>query len=113
MKTIKSILTLFALVAVFSPTAIAQVGTAEVNATATVYSTLELDFSSGSNSDEINFGGLLKGNYTATVQSDGSQHSNVGQDASPATGTLSADNGSSIFISYTTDVLMENDNNRS
>src|SRR5690554_4804576 len=103
MKTIKSILTFFALVAVFSPTAIAQV---EVTATATVYSTLSLGFTGTGGADVITFGGLLKGDYTATVQSDGTGHENVGQTASPATGTITADNGADIYISYSSSVIM-------
>lgn len=108
MKTLKTLFSVLVLAAVFSVNAFAQAeDTQEITATATVFSTLSMDFTGGSAS--IDFGGLLQGAYTATVQSDGSAHTNAGESASPASGVITADAGSVIFISYENGVMANDD----
>lgn len=110
MKTLKTLLSVLVLVAVFSVNAFAQVDAheVEVSATANLLSTLTLKFDGAGDSDEINFGDLVIADYTAIVKSDGSAHALTGESASPATGKLSATTGNTVYISYSTTATMSN-----
>lgn len=106
MKTLKTLFSVLVLAAVFSVNATAQDYTAEVSATANVLSTIEIEFAGGA--DEIQFGNLALNDETAIVKSDGSAHEYVGESATPAVGTLKAENGAEIFIKYTNAILSNN-----
>lgn len=107
MKTLKTLLSVFAIAAVFSAGALAQ-ESAVVNATASVNSALSISFSNST----LAFGGLSQGNYTAIVSANsahnGGVNSNTGASASTAAGTISGTGGASIDVSYNSSVIMEN-----
>lgn len=113
MKTLKTILSVFALAAVFSASTFAQGGGAQsavVNATANVNSALSISFSTTT----LAFGGLSQGNYTAIVSANsahnGGNNSDTGSGASTAIGEIEGTAGASIDVSYNSSVVMENGN---
>lgn len=107
MKTLKTLLSVFAVAAVFSAGAYAQDASASVGATATVYNTLTITVN-----DSLSFGGIDFSNRgTVTIPADGSAISGpAGGGAQRADVSLSGTANASITIDFSDATLSDGTN---